>query len=104
MHAPLEIVCPLTYNRPMNRQILPSALIHGFSEDDILYAMDHAIVSFEYEGNYLIILAYIGPAENSVLIEVFSNLDANGDEMIFHAMKLSKSVALAAQKYLEETS
>jgi len=88
----------------MSKQILPSALQHGFSENDILYAMDHAIVSLEYEGNFFIILAYIGPVESSVLIEVFSNVDANGNEIIFHAMKLSKSVALAAQKYLEGTS
>ena len=88
----------------MNRRILPSALEHGFSENDINYAIDHAIVSFEFEGNFIIILAYIGPAESSYLIEVFTNVEANGDEIVFHAMNLSKSVALAAQKYLEETS
>ena len=88
----------------MSKQVLPSALQHGFTKNDILYAMDHAIVSFEYEGNYLVILAYIGPAESSVLIEVFSNVDANGDEVVFHAMKLTRTVALAAQKYLEGTS
>jgi hypothetical protein len=30
----------------MDKEILPGALKHGFSEKDILYAIDHAIVSF----------------------------------------------------------
>ena len=88
----------------MSRKILPDALKHGFTESDILYAIENAIVSFEYEGKFLIILAYIGPAENLILIEIFSNVDDNGDEIIFHAMKLTKSVALAAKKYIEGTT
>jgi hypothetical protein len=38
-HSLLEFMRFIPYNKIMDKEILPSALKHGFSKEDILYAM-----------------------------------------------------------------
>jgi hypothetical protein len=80
--------------------ILESAHKHGFSDADILHAIEYNILSFEFEGKFKIILAYIGPSLAENLIEIFVDTDNPEKDIVFHAEKLTSVVEQEARKYL----
>jgi len=83
----------------MDIVILESAHKHGFTDEDILHALEFAIVSFEWQGRYRVIVAKVGPAKNASLIEVFID-DSDGSEKVFHVMALSREIAREAERHL----
>jgi hypothetical protein len=68
-------------------EIHSSARRHGIADDDILHAIEHAMVVDdlgEDPDRWLV----IGPDRATNLIEVIVLVTAKGDEVIIHAMSL----------------
>jgi hypothetical protein len=68
-------------------EIHPSARRHGVADDDILHAVEHAIVVDdlgEDPARWLV----IGPDRAANLLELVILVTAEGDELIIHAMPL----------------
>lgn len=68
-------------------EIHPSARRHGIADDDILHAVEHAIVVDdlgEDPDRWLV----IGPDRAANLLEIIVLVTAERDELIIHAMPL----------------
>ena len=68
-------------------EIHPSARRHGIADDDILHAVEHAIVVDdlgEDPDRWLV----IGPDRAANLLEIVVLITAERDELIIHAMPL----------------
>jgi hypothetical protein len=70
----------------MERRIHPSARKHGVSDEDILHAIDHALVIEAYEDD--VRLLYVGPDSAANLLEVVTVVDQDDDELVIHAMPM----------------
>lgn len=68
-------------------EIHPSARRHGVADDDMLHAVEHAMVVDDIDEDpdrWLL----IGPDRAANLLEIVVLVTAEGDEMIIHAMPL----------------
>lgn len=77
-------------------EILPSARRHGITDTNIFHAIDNSLVTDdlgEEPDRWLI----IGPDQAANLLELVVLINADGDELIIHAMHLRPTF----QKLLE---
>ncbi|MCB1007040.1 MAG: hypothetical protein R2699_18490 [Acidimicrobiales bacterium] len=70
----------------MERHIHPSARKHGVSDEDIVHAIDHALVIEAYEDD--VRLLYVGPDSAANLLEVVTVVDQGDDELVIHTMRM----------------
>jgi hypothetical protein len=70
-------------------KILDSALRHGYSPEELEKVVDSCPHRIRFQSNFGECFAYWGTDRNGNMIEVFMS---DEDEIVFHAMKLSKTV------------
>lgn len=71
--------------RYCDAEIYGSARTHGFADDDIAHAIEHALaVGEQADGKVL----YLGPDQAANLLEVVSVLREDGTEIVIHAMRM----------------
>jgi hypothetical protein len=74
-------------------EIRPSARRHGQAEDDIRWAVEHALVASDVDTNLDVDVAavlYLGPNTHGDLLEVVVIEDDAGEEIVIHAMKMRR--------------
>ena len=69
-------------------EIYASARKHGIGDDDILHAVDQALVAGEQDDGKVL---YIGPDRAGNLLEVVSIARDDGTEIVIHAMKIRRT-------------
>lgn len=67
-------------------EIFASARRHGVADEDIVHAMDHALVIADYEDDERCL--YLGPNRTGNLLEVISVGTVDGVEIVIHAMPM----------------
>lgn len=67
--------------------IYQSARKHGVSDDDIVHAIEHAVVSAEESNDKVL---YLGPDLAGNLLEIVSVTRHDGTEIVIHAMKMRR--------------
>ena len=71
--------------------VTQSARRHGWGPDDILWAVDHALVSVEVATNQPEAVAgilHLGPARDGRILEVLVIVNDDGEELAIHAMRI----------------
>jgi hypothetical protein len=68
--------------------IYESARKHGVSDDDIVHAINHALVAAEYDDDTRVL--YLGPDSSGNLIEVVAVARQDGTEIVIHAMNMRR--------------
>lgn len=74
-------------------EIRPSARRHGQSDDDIRWAIEHALAASDVDTNLDVDVAavlYLGPDTHGDLLEVVVIEDDAGHEIVIHAMKMRR--------------
>ena len=67
--------------------IFESARKHGVSDDDILHAIDFAVVAAEEDDGKVL---YLGPDTAGNLLEVIAVVREDDTEIVIHAMKMRR--------------
>jgi hypothetical protein len=67
--------------------IYESARKHGVSDDDILHAIDFALVAAEEDDGKVL---YLGPDKSGNLLEVVTVRRDDATEIVIHAMKMRR--------------
>ncbi len=68
----------------MAHAIKPSARKHGIADEDILHAIEHALVWLRRGNRYL----YPGPDRATNMLEVISLIEDDLTEIVIHAMRM----------------
>lgn len=66
-------------------EIYQSARRHGSADEDVLHAVEHALVVGEQDDGKVL---YLGPDRAGNLLEVVSVMRENGSEVVIHAMRM----------------
>ena len=75
----------------MGLTIIDSARKYGISDEDILYAISHAIEVIQIDDKPEKLL-YIGFDQSLRVLEVITVLKVNGEEIVIHAMKATQKI------------
>lgn len=68
-----------------------SAVRHGWSRADILWAVEHSLVTVSVttrQPEGVMGLLHLGPARDGRILEVVTILDDHGEELAIHAMTM----------------
>jgi hypothetical protein len=75
-------------------RVTRSARRHGWSDEDIRWAVDHRLVMVAVETRQpeaLVGLLHLGPARDGRLLEILTIIDDDGEELAIHAMAMRDS-------------
>jgi hypothetical protein len=76
-------------------RILNSALKHGYTASELEKVIDECPQRIRFKSNQGECFVYWGPDRNGNMMEVFMSSE---DEVVFHAMKLSRTIELLIDK------
>lgn len=68
-------------------EIYQSARKHGVSDDDIVHAIEHAVIAAEQDDGKVL---YLGPDRAGNLLEVVAVAREDGNEVVIHAMAMRR--------------
>jgi hypothetical protein len=75
-------------------RVTRSARRHGWSDEDIRWAVDHRLVMVAVDTRQpeaLVGLLHLGPALDGRLLEILTIIDDGGEELAIHAMAMRDS-------------